>query len=304
MSVLAAILTRKVARDRCPERQLPDRCPAAAVVCRVGLGAPMPTPNPTTRPFVRARATGPFWYGKWSRNGRSVIRALGRAWVEPDGAGGWRRRRGRAPEGVLTEAQAAARMLELVRAHDADQSLLENDVEERVRRGATFREVAAEYLRWLENVKGAKPSTLRDHRSVLAEPGVVHRRGAHVTYGRIMAAIGDRPGREITTREIEELLASIAATGVAARTVNKARAVMCSVFNYGMRPSAFGLPANPVTHADRRAEPQTAALAFYSPEQVEALARSLAAGAHRGPACSRDWRGGGARTGCGGRPGR
>jgi integrase len=173
-------------------------------------------------------------------------------------------------------------MLELVRAHDADQTLLESDAEERIRRGVTFRDVASEYLRWLEQVKGAKPSTLRDHRSVLAEQSVAHRRGPRVTHGRIMAALGDRPAREITTRDIEELLAAIAATGVAARTVNKARAVMCAVFNYGMRPSAFGLSANPVTHADRRAEPQTAALAFYSPDQVEALARSLAAGAHRG----------------------
>ena len=65
-------------------------------------------------------------------------------------------------------------------------------------------------------------------------------------------------------REIEELLTAIAATGAAPRTVNKARAAMCSAFNYAMRPSPFGLPANPVTHADRRAEPQAGALAFYS----------------------------------------
>jgi integrase len=241
----------------------------------------MPAPNPSTRPFVRARATGPFWYGKWSRNGRPVIRALGRAWVEADGSGGWRRRRGRPPDGSLTEAQAAARMLALVREHHADQELLERDATERLRRGVTFREVATAYLEWLERVKGAKPSTLRDHRSVLGEPDVPHRRGTGVANGRIMTALGDRPARGITTREIEELLVAIAATGVAPRTVNKARAVMCSAFNYAMRPSAFGLPANPVTHADRRAEPQRATLAFYSPEQIEALARSLAAGSHR-----------------------
>jgi integrase len=241
----------------------------------------MATPNPTTRPFVRARATGPFWYGKWSRNGTPVVRALGRAWVEPDGAGAWRRRRGRPPEGHLTEAQAAERMLVLVREHDADQDLLERDAEERRRRGVSFREVVAGYLSWLQQVKGAKPSTLRDHRSVLGEPGRRHRRGAGESTGRVMAALGDRPAREITTREIEQLLVAIAATGVAPRTVNKARAVICSAFNYGMRPSAFGLADNPARHADRRAEPQAATLAFYSPEQVEALSRSLAAGAHR-----------------------
>lgn len=39
---------------------------------------------------------------------------------------------------------------------------------------ATFREVAAAYLLWLED-GGAKPSTLRDHRLLLAEPGARHR---------------------------------------------------------------------------------------------------------------------------------
>src|SRR5436305_7017942 len=134
------------------------------------------TPNPSTRPFIRQRATGPFWYAKWSRNGQPVIRALGRAWVELDASGSWRRRRGRAPDGVLTEPQAAERMLTLVREHDAEQTLLERDAEERRRRGVTFRELAAEYLDWLEHVKGAKPSTPRDHRLLLAEPAQAYRR--------------------------------------------------------------------------------------------------------------------------------
>ena len=70
-------------------------------------------PNPSARPFIRERATGPLWYGKWSRHGQPVIRALGRACVESDGNGSWRSKRGRAPEGDLTEAEAAARMLAL-----------------------------------------------------------------------------------------------------------------------------------------------------------------------------------------------
>lgn len=132
-------------------------------------------------------------------------------------------------------------------------------------------------------MKGAKPSTLRDHRSLLAEPGQAYRRGRGSHRGLIMAALGDRPARELTTREIEDVLRSIAATGVAPRTVNKARQLICAIFNYGMRPSTYGLAANPAAHADRRREPDTAPLAFYSPEQVEALARALADGAHRDP---------------------
>jgi integrase len=241
------------------------------------------TPNPSAHPFIRQRATGPFWYGKWSRNGQPVIRALGRAWAEPDANGGWRRRRGRAGDGSLTEAQAAERMLTLVREHDADQTLLERDAKERRRRGVTFRELAGEYLEWLEQVKGAKPSTLRDHRLLLAEPGQPYRRGKGVLRGVAMAALGDQPVREVTTRQVEDLLRSIAATGVAPRTVNKTRQLVCAIFNYGMRPSTYDLSVNPATYADRRTEPERGPLAFYSPEQVDTLARSLAAGGHRDP---------------------
>jgi integrase len=48
-----------------------------------------------------------------------------------------------------------------------------------------------------------------------------------------------------------------------------------------MRPSTYALTTNPAQHADRRREPDAAPLAFYSPEQIEALAGSLADGAHR-----------------------
>jgi hypothetical protein len=105
---------------------------------------------------------------------------------------------------VLTEAEAAARMLQLVREHDDEQTLLARDAEERGRRGVTFRELAAEYLGWLEDVKGAKPSTLRDHRSLPAEPGQAYRRGSGASRGRIMAALGERPARDVTTREVED----------------------------------------------------------------------------------------------------
>jgi len=164
-------MAEKVARNRCPERELPGPLPGQTFRPTQPVSCWCMTPNPSARPFIRQRATGPFWYAKWSRNGQPVVRALGRAWVESDGNGGWRRRRGRAPDGMLTGAMASERMLVLVRGHDAEQTLLERDAQERRRRGVTFRELAAEYLEWLEHVKAAKPSTLRDHRLLLAEAG-------------------------------------------------------------------------------------------------------------------------------------
>ena len=106
-------------------------------------------------------------------------------------------------------------MLALVREHDAEQTLLERDAEERRLRGGSLREPAAAYLSWLDDVKGAKPSTLRDHRCLLAEPGQAYRRGHGSSPGLILAAPGDRPAREVTTREVEELLRTITATGAA-----------------------------------------------------------------------------------------
>ena len=147
----------------------------------------------------------------------------------------------------------------------------------------SFREIASEYLRWLDDVRGAKPSTLRDHRCLLAEPGQAYRRGHGSSPGLILAALGDRPARAVTTRELEDLLRTIAATGAAPRTVNKARQLVCAIFNYGLRPSTYALATNPAQHADRRREPDAALLSFYSPEQVEGLARALAAGGYRDP---------------------
>ena len=65
------------------------------------------------------------------------------------------------------------------------------------------------------------------------------------------------------------------------RTVNKHRAVVSAIFNYGMRESTFDLPANPALAADKRREPHRGALVYYSVEEVEALARALADGRHR-----------------------
>jgi len=62
---------------------------------------------------------------------------------------------------------------------------------------------------------------------------------------------------------------------------------VCAIFNYGMRPDTWDLPHNPATQADRRREPEPGPLAYYSVEQVEALARAFEAGAHRDPTAQR-----------------
>jgi integrase len=241
----------------------------------------MAAPNPTARPYVRQRSSGPYWYAKWSRDARPVVRALGRAWVEPDGAGGWHRKRGRAPDGILTEAQASARMLQLVREHHAVQTRLEQDAEERKRRGVSFRQLARDWLVYLEREKGAKPATLADYGWMLAEPGQPHRRGSGQSPGLLMAAFGDRSAAQLTTREVAEYLRGLDQAGARPRTVNKHRQVLSAVYGYGMRDDTYGLATNPAAGTNKRREPPPAVLDFYEPEEVEALARAAERGAHR-----------------------
>ncbi len=48
-----------------------------------------------------------------------------------------------------------------------------------------------------------------------------------------------------------------------------------------MKPTTYSLPTNPALGTDRRRVPEPGVLLFYSPEEIEAIARSLEAGFHR-----------------------
>lgn len=96
-----------------------------------------------------------------------------------------------------------------------------------------------------------------------------------------MARLGDLSAKSITVDQIDALLTSIASADVSPRTVNKTRQLICAVFNYGMRPKTWALQSNPAQASDRRREGDRAVVAFYTADQIEELARTLAAGAHR-----------------------
>jgi integrase len=245
----------------------------------------MSAKNPSAAIVVREHNGQAFYEAKFRHQGRQVKRRIGPAWLDREpGTDSWQPRRGRIPDGYCNESRAHVAAATLVADYVASAGDLERADRERRERGVTFREVAHEYLRWLADVKGAKPSTLADYRSILAEPGVAYRRGQGTTLGHVMAALGDRPAAKVNVREVEALLAKVSGSGASARTVNKHRAIVAAVFNYGARESTFSLPSNPAKGADKRREPQRGALVYYSVEEVEALARALADGLHRSPA--------------------
>jgi integrase len=231
--------------------------------------------------LVREYNGQPFYETKFRHDGRQVMRRVGPAWLDRDKSGEWVRRRGRLNEGFYDEHRANVRAAELVASYIDDAADVARVERERRARGVTFREVAHEYMRWLEEVKGAKPSTLVGHWAVLSESGVPYKRGTGLTLGHVMQHLGDKPAKSITVRDVEKLLSSVAATGVKARTVNMTRSVVSAVFNYGMKDSTFELPANPARGADKRQEPVPGVLHYYRPEEVEALARAFENGSHR-----------------------
>lgn len=236
---------------------------------------------------VMARGSGPKYYADFRYGSRRTTLAVGPAWLDADSSGGWRQRRGRVQDGFYDERTATVRASEIVAAYVKEADDAERAAFERKNRGVTFREVAHAYLDWLEHKKDAAPSTLRSHRSDLAEPGTAHRRGGGTTSGFIMAGLGDVPAAKVTTAQVDDVLDAVQRSGAGPRSVNRRREIILAVFNFGMRSSRFKLrfaDGNPGSGSERRTLPQPGVLEFYTPVDVEALARALEAGLHRSDA--------------------
>ncbi|MCW3038972.1 MAG: site-specific integrase, partial [Solirubrobacterales bacterium] len=255
---------------------------------------PVSTPSPRTPTYhltVRTGAAGsPYWEVRWryqraDGTWRKVMRRLGPAHLERRrGSDEWHRPRTRAPAGTLDDRAAHPAAAALVAAEH--ERLLRTEAEEAEQREApvTFREVAGAFLDYSRDVKGTRPSTLRDYANVLAEPGTPHRRGKGRSPGHVMAALGDLPAADVTTADVNRLLLTVARTGASASTVNKYRRILSSIYGWAGKPSTLAVPTNPAADADRRREPPRQPLDYLGVEEVEALARALADGRHRAPA--------------------
>jgi integrase len=212
---------------------------------------------------------------------KTMKRRIGPAWLQRSAAGDISRRRGRVAPGFFDEHAAIVAKDRLVREVERDLAMQTAQADRMANAPVTFREIARSYLAWLERVKGAKPATLRDHAYLLAEPGAPYRRGAGVHRGVVMADLGDRAAAAVTSREVNRLLENVAATGASPRTINKHRQLLSAIYNYASHAATFQLEQNPAAAADRRPEPERSRVDYYSPDEIEQLARALEEGAHR-----------------------
>ena len=202
-----------------------------------------PLRPPSGHVFRVERTRGPTWYAKYRLpDGRQVQKKVGPAWTG----------RGRPAAGYFTRRLA----------EDWLRSTLEQarrgTLPGMVRTGATFADAAAEFLRYCEQDRGCKPSTLRDYRSNLE---------AH-----LLPAFAELAVEDIIAARIDGWRSSL--VGLSPRTKNKLLVVMHGVMRRA--GSVWGLQANPVAAVEKQRTRSTGDLEVFTPEEVMALVRAAA----------------------------
>jgi integrase len=211
---------------------------------------------------------------KWrDSTGRQNYRRVGRAWMEPDGSGGWRRRRGRAPDGHVDQRAAERAMDALIDSAERELAAAQPN------REATFADAVAAWRDYAEHAKRLKPASLRNYDAMLSPPGERPRHGGQ-RVARIMRTFGDCRLAEITTADIERFLRRLDREGLAARNVNSHRQALANVFEYATRADTFALRANPVRGVEKRREDYSKPPDTFNAEQILALARAAGEGLH------------------------
>ena len=197
---------------------------------------------PTGHVFRVERTRGPIWYAKYRLpDGRQVQKKLGPAWTG----------RGRPVAGYFTKRLAEDRLRETL--EEARRGTLSG----MVRTGATFADAAAEYLRYVEDERGRKPSTLRGYRSTIQ----VH----------LLPAFGTMALEEVTPAAIESWLAIGAGSP---RSRNKVLIQLHGIL--GRAKKAYGLRENAAADVEKFPQRASGEIQVFSPEEVWALVRVVA----------------------------
>ena len=97
-------------------------------------------PVPSIR--VREHKGRVFYEAMFRYDGKQVGRRVGPAWLEPDGDGGFRKRKGRIEPGYYNDRTVHVRAAEIVERYVSGEEERERATREKLLRGPTFREVA------------------------------------------------------------------------------------------------------------------------------------------------------------------
>ena len=129
-----------------------------------------------------------------------------------------------------------------------------------VQTGATFADAAAEWLRYSEQERACKPTTMTDYRNMV----------------RVLSrTFGDEPIERITAESIELWKGRFMAGGKRAnRTLQKYLVVLHGVFKRAMK--VYGLPRNPMAIVERPRLPRRAGIDVFSRAEVIALVGAAA----------------------------
>ena len=200
--------------------------------------------------FRLERARGPVWYAKYRLpDGRQIQKKLGPAWTE----------RGRPPAGWFTKRTAEDWLRRTL--DEARRGTLPG----MVRTDAIFADAAAEYLRYIAEDRGRRPTTVSDYESIIR----VH----------LLPAFGRDRIEDITPGDIDAFQARLSlreyqGQRITPRTRNKVLNVLSAIIKRAKK--VWGLPLNPTADLERHPDRSSGDIEVYSPEEVHALLRAAA----------------------------
>jgi len=191
------------------------------------------------------RKRGAVWYVQYRLPvGRQVQKKLGPVWSG----------NGRPPDGYFTKRTAQKELRRIL--GEAEQGVLPG----MTRTGATVSDAIEEWLRYTEQERGVRATTVREYRSS--------------AYKHLVPAFGDRNLEAVTTDSVEIWKSRLLAEGkLSRRTICKLLTNLNGIFKRARR--VWGLQTNPVEGVERlpdRYDPGK--YDFYSPEEVWALVRA------------------------------
>lgn len=199
-----------------------------------------------------ARRRGARWYAKYRMpDGRQVQKLLGPAWTE---------RSGRPPAGSLTKKMAEAALRAILT--DAERGTLAGQA----RTGITFADAAAEYLRYIQEDRQRRASTVADYRGVIE--------------GYLLPRFADSPLEAVTVESVDGYRAELVAERrLSARTINRHLVVLHGIFKRAAR--VWGVSENPAAVVERQPNRYSGEFSVLQPDEVGQLADSAGFGQDR-----------------------